>query len=100
MTQQTEAQRLADALEEKPDSDGHCRQAAAELRRLEVILALRHAAGIRYAAQINQLESVNAQLLEALRDMVNTLTDGPDESDIARVFSVARAAIAAAKGEA
>jgi len=39
-------------------------------------------------------------LLEALRDMVNTLTDGPDESDIARVFSVARAAIAAVKGEA
>ncbi len=35
MTQQTEAQRLANALEETPDSDGHCRQAAAELRRLE-----------------------------------------------------------------
>jgi len=38
-SQQTEAQRLADALEEKPDSDGHCRQAAAELRRLEAVNA-------------------------------------------------------------
>jgi hypothetical protein len=98
MTQQTQAQRLADELERRFPKSG--KQAAAELRRLEEILALRHAAGIRYAAQINQLESVNAQLLEALRDMVNTLTDGPDESDIARVFSVARAAIKAAKAEA
>ena len=38
-------------------------------------------------------------LLAALRDMVNTLTDGPDESDIARVFNVSRAAIAKATGE-
>ena len=49
MAEQTEAQRLADALEEKPDSDGHCRQAAAELRRLD---------------------AVNAQLLEALEALV------------------------------
>jgi hypothetical protein len=38
-------------------------------------------------------------LLEALRDMLNTLTDGPDESDVARVFGVSRAAIAKATGE-
>ena len=52
------------------------------------------------ADELRRQERINAQLLEALRDTVNTLTDGPDESDIARVFSVARAAIAAAKGEA
>lgn len=79
MTQQTEAQRLADVLDLLWLDGQTPRKAAAELRRLH---------------------AVNAQLLEALRDMVNTLTDGPDESDIARVFSVARAAVAAAKGEA
>ena len=34
MSEQPEALRLADALNEKPGSDGHCREAAAELRRL------------------------------------------------------------------
>ncbi len=77
MIQQSEAQKLADVLDLLWLDGQTPRKAAAELRRLE---------------------SVNKQLLEALRDMVNTLTDGPDESDIARVFSVARAAIAAAKG--
>ena len=79
MTDQPEALRLADALILRHGVESFEGNAAAELRRLEWD---------------------NAQLLEALRDMVNTLTDGPDESDIARVFSVARAAIAAAKGEA
>jgi hypothetical protein len=82
MTQQTETQRLAAALDALLGYRGinaDVGKAAAELRRLE---------------------AVNKQLLEALRDMVNTLTDGPDESDIARVFSVTRAAIAAAKKEA
>ncbi len=79
MNKQAEAQRLAAELDAYHTAPHHKAAAAAELRRLE---------------------SVNAQMLEALRDMVNTLTDGPDESDIARVFSVARAAIAAAKGEA
>ena len=94
MTQQTQAQRLADALEEKPDSDGHCRQAAAELRRLEEILALRHTAGIRYAAQINQLESVNAKLLEALEWIAQV--NATDYEYQAKAI----AAIAAVKGEA
>jgi len=74
--------------------------AAAELRRLEAEVE-RKSAGIKFLWQeCDNQERINAQLLEALRDMVNTMTDGPDESDIARVFSVARAAIAAAKGEA
>ena len=46
MSEQPEALRLADALNEKPDSDGHCREAAAELRRLH---------------------EVNQELLEALK---------------------------------
>jgi len=74
MTQQSEAQRLADVLEDKPDSDGHCRQAAVELRRLE---------------------AVNKQLLGALIVMVDNF--GPTSSDDVRGLGEARAAIKAAK---
>jgi hypothetical protein len=90
MAEQTEAQRLADALERA------IQQTDAEDNVIHVARWFVQDA----AAELRRLEAVNAQLLKALRDMVNTLTDGPDESDIARVFSVARAAIAAAKGEA
>jgi len=126
MTQQSEAQRLADELDAYHTAPHH-KQAAAELRRLEhnnqlltnaLMKACDHkeaaaelrrleaeverkAAGIKFLWQeCDNQERINAQLLEALRDMVNTMTDGPDESDIARVFSVARAALMAAKGEA
>lgn len=34
MVKQPEALRLAELMREKPDSDGHCQEAAAELRRL------------------------------------------------------------------
>lgn len=34
---QPEALRLADLMLEKPDSDGHCMKAAAELRRLHAL---------------------------------------------------------------
>jgi len=71
MTQQPEALRLADELDEKPDSDGHCRQAAAELRRLH---------------------AVNAQLLEALEE----LDAKPEHTGS---WLKARAAIAKATGE-
>lgn len=37
-----------------------------------------------------EAEAKHAALEAALRDMLNTLTDGPDESDVARVFAVAR----------
>lgn len=89
MAEKTEAQRLADAICDY-SRYGHESEEAAKLRRMN--------SHSKAAAELRRLESVNAQLLEALRDMVNTLTDGPDESDIARVFSVARAAIKAAKG--
>jgi hypothetical protein len=73
MTQQTEAQRLADELEETPDSDGHCRQAAAELRRQE---------------------AVNKQLLEALELVMADVKTTPN------AYEAQRQAIAAAKGDA
>jgi hypothetical protein len=89
MDEQTEAQRLANALEETPDSDGHCRQAAAELRRLEAEVE-RKAAGIKFLwKECDNQERINAQLLEALENSIAHF-------DVAK----ARAAIAAAKGEA
>ena len=52
MSKQPAALRLADELDEKPDSDGHCREAAAELRRLH---------------------EVNQELLEALKSLVQVV---------------------------
>ena len=58
MSEQPEALRLADALNEKPDSDGHCREAAAELRRLhevnqELLEALKLADALLWGANMN-----------------------------------------------
>jgi hypothetical protein len=101
MTEQTEALRLANALEEKPDSDGHCRQAAAELRRLEAEVE-RKAAGIKFLWQeCDRQERINAQLLEALEFIADRQDLMFAEcSDAEEIIEVARAAIAAAKGEA
>lgn len=99
MAEKTEAQRLADALE------------WAEQRDLSS-LALR----IKAAAELRRLEAVNAQLLEALEKMV-AIHDEPSgfagkygkaldaaieqqKIKIDERLSIARAAIAAAKGEA
>jgi hypothetical protein len=82
MAEKTEAHRLADLLEETPDSDGHCRQAAAELRRLE---------------------AVNAQMLEALeycRQKLEYAQTNREWYSPGRAIDMADAAIAAAKGEA
>ncbi len=79
MAEKTEAQRLADLLEETPDSDGHCRQAAAELRRLE---------------------AVNAQMLEALeycRQKLEYAQTNREWYSPGRAIDMADAAIAAAK---
>ena len=58
MSEQPEALRLADELDEKPDSDGHCREAAAELRRLheanrELLEALKLADALLWGANMN-----------------------------------------------
>ena len=73
MSEQPEALRLADALNEKPDSDGHCREAAAELRRLH---------------------EVNQQLLDALKEIADGASS---EFEDAWCGEIARAAIT--KGE-
>jgi hypothetical protein len=44
--------------------------------------------------EIARLTKQRDELVKALKDLMNTLTDGPDESDIARVFTKARAALA------
>ena len=58
MSEKPEALRLADALNEEPDSDGHCRGAAAELRRLhevnqELLEALKLADALLWGANMN-----------------------------------------------
>jgi hypothetical protein len=102
MTEQTEAQRLANALEETPDSDGHCRQAAAELRRLEWDnKELRRCAEVqeveKYAAANRRLEAVNAQLLEALLDLQAAI-ESRGVIPTVKALSKTDAAIKAAKG--
>jgi hypothetical protein len=76
MNKQTEAQRLAAELDAYHTAPHH-KEAAAELRRQE---------------------AVNAQLLEALEDLERTAGQPAMLNDPVRVK--ARAAIAAAKGEA
>jgi chromosome segregation ATPase len=52
--------------------------------------------------QLATVTSERDELVAALRDMMNTLTDGHDDSDVYRVFDKARAALAklgADKGE-
>lgn len=95
----------ADVLEEKPDSDGHCRQAAAELRRL-------HELNADKTEIIASLSATNAQLLEALVDIAYQLEKARIWGGMEWKYNPlhpmhylpardkARAAIAAAKGEA
>ena len=77
MTEQSEAQRLADCLT-RGDS-GYSRQAAAELRRLE---------------------AVNAQLLEALLEYKRLYEEVQPAGGWQGVYETGNAAIAAAKGQA
>lgn len=57
MTTQPKALALADALDEKPDSDGHCRQAATLLRAQH--------------AEIERKDALLRQLLEELKQLVD-----------------------------
>jgi hypothetical protein len=102
------AQRLANALEEKPDSDGHCRQAAAELRRLEEAHDWQYKMAGERLRRIEKLERINAQLLEALEEAADDIESWgayasgyfQTKHDLLGSVNKARAAIAAAKGEA
>jgi hypothetical protein len=128
MTEQTEALRLAECLERDcemnwPDYDNQM-AAAAELRRLQAMCgewenkaatwlaspeAARRLDGYRELAQrLNAAESVNAQLLEALEEAADDIESWgayateyfQKRHDLLGAVNKARAAIAAAKGEA
>ena len=96
MTQQTEAQRLAELL----DTDGWP-DAAAELRRLNAELERKSDAIQRLWKERDTLQAVSKQLLEALQALI-ALQDKVDPEGLfcSLEWLQARAAIAAAKGEA
>jgi hypothetical protein len=115
MAEQTEALRLADALDLYATGDKHQKDiedAAAELRRLHALCgewenkaatwlaspeAARRLDGYRELAQrLNAAESVNAQLLEALHSISLASQDSGSTREGMGLY--ARAAIAAAKG--
>jgi hypothetical protein len=125
MTQQTEAQRLADLIQRYRSP--HCGEAAAELRRLDQHelannvwhektewvqnTAQSHELGMHRAdvmrQRIKRLEAVNAQLLEALNGLLMctpAYPAAPEGTAQARAhksaIKAAFATIAAAKGEA
>jgi hypothetical protein len=103
MTEQTEAQRLADLLE----TDGWP-DAAAELRRLEWDnQELRRCTSAqeveKYAAANRRFAKINAQLLEALeycRQKLEYAQTNREWYSPGRAIDMADAAIAAAKGDA
>jgi hypothetical protein len=68
MTEQSEAQRLADELEGRFPISG--KEAAAELRRLEGEIERKSDAIQRLWKERDDLRAVNAQLLEALENSI------------------------------
>lgn len=107
MTDQTEAQRLADelvALHGYPLSI----KAAAELRRLDEAHDWQHKMAGDRLRRIEKLERTNAQLLEALKDAADDIeawgayASGyfQTKHDLLGAVNKARAAIAAAKEQA
>lgn len=71
MNQQPEALRLADLIYEKPDSDGHCIEAAKELRRLHaeneaLRKQLKHAE-LAASAEASIADELQAELQEQAR---------------------------------
>ena len=125
MTQQPEALRLAECLERDcemnwPDYDNQM-DAAAELRRLnardkewESVTGFMQTTAERMEKELLRLTTINAQLLEALEECVEDSQSAVDQYILAygenfrphrlnglrEIVSKARAAIAAAKGEA
>jgi len=101
MTQQTEAQRLADALDLYATGDKHQKDiedAAAELRRLEAENEMFRVMHQSHADKLKAVGAINAQLLEALEFIANRQNLMFAEcSDAEEIIEVARAAIAAVK---
>ncbi len=95
MTEQTEAQRLADALD--TFSNPWDKQAAAELRRLEAELERKLEGIMFFWKKCDDLRAVNAQLLEALKYVLED--DGLLPRATAETRAVVRAAIVKATGE-
>ena len=94
MTQQTEAQRLADELDAYHTASHH-KEAAAELRRLEAEVE-RKSAAIKFLWQeCDQQEVLNAKLLEALHSISIASQDSGSTREGMGLY--ARAAIKAAK---
>jgi predicted nucleic acid-binding Zn-ribbon protein len=104
MTTQPEALRLAELMREKPDSDGHCRQAAAELRRLHAeVEALRDSCEAK-ADRIDRLgesvERLNARLREVdarYMALLKAVADGVAMQPKTIVLQAESAAIDAAR---
>jgi hypothetical protein len=98
MTQQTEALRLADKIAGYRSPD--CGEAAAELRRLQSVETESKERILRLEGALTKEVAINAQLLEALGFIANRQDLMFAEcSDAEEIIEVARAAIAAAKGE-
>jgi chromosome segregation ATPase len=111
MTDQTEAQRLADRLDLYATGDKHQKDiedAAAELRRLDAELMRKSDAIQRLWAERDSLRKSMAQLLEALEDAADDIeawgayASGyfQTKHDLLGAVNKARAAIAAAKEQA
>jgi hypothetical protein len=108
MTQQTEALRLAAALDKAPYSSPCTNDAAAELRRLEGEIERKSDAIQRLWKERDDLRAVNAQLLEALEWIANRCPEQMLKQPLHTIHqeavydagACARAAIAAAKVEA
>ena len=99
MTQQPEALRIADWFE---GGYGGCEmEAAAELRRLQSVETESKERILRLEGALTKEVAINAQLLEALEFIADRQDLMFAEcSDAEEIIEVARAAIAAAKGEA
>ena len=104
MTEQSEAQRLAECLERDcemnwPDYDNQM-AAAAELRRLEAEIE-RKAAGIKFLWQeCDNQERITAQLYRALLEYKRLYEEVQPAGGWQGVYETGNAAIKAAKGEA
>ena len=72
---------------------------SARIAELETDWRMKVSKIIQLEQQLAALQAQRDELLAALKHMLGTLLDGPDESDVAYTINKARTAIAKAKGE-